>query len=125
MYADDTTISYSTVNMEDLVAIVQSELSHLNRWLQANKLSLNVIKTQAMMVGSKQKLSHKKQSYSAIQRSYLETEDIDLVNQTRYLGLIIDDTLQFDSQTKSIQVKISQAPGYFEIRKEICSNCHP
>ena len=83
MYADDTTISYSSDNMEDLVAVFNSELSRLNRWLQGSKLSLNVIKTQAMMFGSKQKLSHMKQSYSAIPRFYLETEDIVLVNDTR------------------------------------------
>ena len=53
MYADDTTISNSSDNMEDLVAVVNSKLSHLNLWLQGNKLSLNVIKAQAMIIGSK------------------------------------------------------------------------
>ena len=53
IYADDTTISYSSDNMEDLVAVVNSDLSRLNRWLQGNKLSLNVIKIQAMIIGSK------------------------------------------------------------------------
>ena len=53
MYADDTTISYLSDNMEDLVVVVKSELSRLNRWLQGNKLSLNVVKTQAMIMGSK------------------------------------------------------------------------
>ena len=68
MYADDTTISYSSDNMEDLVVVVKSELSRLNRWLQGNRLSLNVVKTQAMIMGSKQKLSRMKQTYSAIPR---------------------------------------------------------
>ena len=55
-------------NMEDLVVVVNSELSRLNRWLQGNKLSLTA---QAMIIGPKQKLSHMKQSYSAIPRFYL------------------------------------------------------
>ena len=83
MYADDTTISYSSDNMEDLIVVVKSELSRLNGWLQGNKLSLNVVKTQAMIMGSKQKLNGMKQSYSAIPRFHLETEDIDIVIQTR------------------------------------------
>ena len=118
MYDDDITINYSSDNMENLVAVVNSELSRLNRWLQGNKLSLNVIKTQAMIIGSNQKLSHYKQSYSAIQRFYLETEDIDLINQTRYLGLIIDDNLKLDSQIKSIQIKISRALGFLKYAKK-------
>ena len=100
--------------MEDLVAVVNSELSRLNRWLQGNKLSLNAIKTQAIIIGSKQKLSHMKQSYSAIPRFYLETEDIDLLIQTRYLRLIIDDNLKWDGQTKSIQIKISRALSFLK-----------
>ena len=87
MYADDTTISYSSDNIEDLVVVVKSELLRLNRWLQGKNLSLNVVKTQAMIMGSKQKLSRMNQSYSAIPRFHVETEDIDLVNQTKYLGL--------------------------------------
>ena len=86
MYADDTTISYSSDNIEDLAAVVNSELPRLNRWLQGNKQSLNVIKTPAMIIGSKQKLSHKKQLYSAIPRVYLETEDTDHVNQKPKMG---------------------------------------
>ena len=78
MYTDDTTISNSSDNMEDLVSVVNSKLSRLNRWLQGNKLSLNIIKAQAMIVGSKQKLIHMKQSYSTIQKFCLATEDIDL-----------------------------------------------
>ena len=79
---------------------------------------MNVIKTQVMIIGSKQKLSHMKQSYSAIPRFYLETEDIDLVNQTRYLGVIIDDNLKWDSQIKSIQIRISRALGYLRYAKK-------
>jgi len=60
MYADGTTISYSSDNMEDLVAVVYSEISLLNRWLQGNKLSLNIVKARAMITGSKQRLSHMK-----------------------------------------------------------------
>ena len=51
MYADDTTISYSSDNMEDLVVVVKSDLSRHNRGLQGNKLSLNVVKTQALSWG--------------------------------------------------------------------------
>ena len=59
MHADDTTMCYASDNVEDLNAIVNAELASLNEWLRGNKLSLNVIKTLATLIGSKQKLSHK------------------------------------------------------------------
>ena len=55
MYADDTTICYSSDNIEDLNAVVNAELTCLNDWLRGNKLSLSIIKTQAMVIGSKRK----------------------------------------------------------------------
>ena len=71
-----------------------------------------------MIVGSKQELSPMKQSYSAIPRFYLETEDTDLVNQTRYLCVKIDDNLKWNSQIKSIQNKISSALGFLKYAKK-------
>ena len=50
MYAD---ISYSSNNIDDLNDNVNRDLNCLKQWLQGNKLSLNVIKTQDMVVGSR------------------------------------------------------------------------
>ena len=52
MYAEDTTTCYASDNMEELNANVNAQLASLNEWLCGNKLSLNVIKTQAMIIGS-------------------------------------------------------------------------
>ena len=66
--------------MEDLVAVINSDLSRLTGWLQGKKLSLNIVKTQAMIIWSEQKLSHTRESSSVLLRFNLETEGIDLVN---------------------------------------------
>ena len=71
-----------------------------------------------MILGSKQKLSHMTQSYSAIPRFCLETEDLDFVNETRYLGLITDDILKWDNQIKSIQIKVSQGLAFLKYTKK-------
>ena len=52
MYADDTSISYSSSSLVDIDQTLNSELNDLKLWLQGNKLSLNVLKTLAMVVGS-------------------------------------------------------------------------
>ena len=48
MYADDTNISFKSKN---LVELQDCELKSLNTWLEVNKLSLNVAKTEFMVIG--------------------------------------------------------------------------
>ena len=56
LYADDTSISYSSSSLVDIKQTLNSELNDLKLWMQGNKLSLNVLKTQAMVVGSHPKI---------------------------------------------------------------------
>ena len=56
MYADDTSITIPGENSYELQTTMQGELSEPNLWLKVNKLSLNVAKTEFMIVGSRQKL---------------------------------------------------------------------
>ena len=56
MFADDTNISLTAKTLTELKLEINPELSNLNRWLKANKLSLNVAKTEWMIIGSRQRL---------------------------------------------------------------------
>ena len=56
MYADDRVISFSLNKTEETDVVVIAELACLEEWLQGNKLSLNIVKTHAMIIGSAQKL---------------------------------------------------------------------
>ena len=53
MHADDTSFSYSSKNMEDINQTLNSELGHLKQWLQGSKPSMIILKTQALVGGSK------------------------------------------------------------------------
>ena len=53
MLADDTNLTASGDSITDVVTVVNSDLENLRKWLTANKLSLNVAKTEFMLVGSK------------------------------------------------------------------------
>ncbi len=57
MFADDTNISFSSNNLSDLENLMNFDLQNLNRWLIANKLSLNVAETEFMVIGSRQRLA--------------------------------------------------------------------
>ena len=52
MYADDTAISLSSKNSDDLQNDLNLYLLSLQDWLHANKLSLNVVKMQSLIIGS-------------------------------------------------------------------------
>ena len=55
MYADDTHLTYADNDICPLEASLNQDLSNINRWLIANKLTLNATKTEFMLIGSRQK----------------------------------------------------------------------
>mgnify|MGYP000524297737 FL=1 len=56
MYADDTNVTFSAATIPDLESQINSDFKYIDRWLKANKLILNVAKTEFMVVSSRQKL---------------------------------------------------------------------
>ena len=48
LFADDTNLTASGDSITDVVTVVNSDLENLRKWLTANKLSLNVAKTEFM-----------------------------------------------------------------------------
>ena len=49
--ADNTNISFH--NLVELQDLINADLIKLNSWLKANKLSLNIAKTEFMLIGSR------------------------------------------------------------------------
>ena len=56
MYADDTNVAFSALSIRDLELQINTELKHIDLCLKANNLSLNVAKTESMIISSGQKL---------------------------------------------------------------------
>ena len=54
MFADDTNLTLSAKTLTELKLALTPELNNLSCWLKANKLSLNVAKTELMIIGSRQ-----------------------------------------------------------------------
>ena len=57
-FANDTNVTTSGPSVEDIQCKLNNELDDLNQWLLANRLSLNVGKTDYMLIGSRYRLTH-------------------------------------------------------------------
>ena len=57
VYADDTTITIASNDVEKLLCEAQQKLLNLSEWMRINKLSPNLAKTEYMIIGHSRKLS--------------------------------------------------------------------
>ena len=90
----------------------------LEEWLCGNNLSLNTVKTQAMMIGSKHKLSSCNRPKDTEVSLKINADDVKWVCSTKYLGVHIDENLAWDKQIKAIKLKVSRGIGW--LKYELC-----
>ena len=111
MYADDTSIYFASNSISEINEAINADLAALKLWLQGNKLSLNVAKTEGMIIRSRCKLK-KLASYDSVKPQFnIENDDIKLVENTKYLGIQVDLQLKWSSQLTSLTSKISRGIG--------------
>ena len=53
MYADDTSITYASNDVEEIGHCVNIDLDRIRIWLAADKLTLNTTKTEFLLIGSR------------------------------------------------------------------------
>jgi hypothetical protein len=104
LFADDTNLTASGDSITDLETAVNSDLENLRKWLIANKLSLNVAKTEFMLIGSKAMI--KKNSDSRL-NVFIENKQIKQVSECKTLGVIVDRHLSWKSNSENICKKIT------------------
>ena len=57
MYADDTHLTYAGDNADNIQLHLNQDLENVHNWLRANKLTLNMTKTEFLLIGSRQRLT--------------------------------------------------------------------
>ena len=116
LFADDTNLIAFGDSITDLEAAVNSDLENLRKWLIANKLSLNVAKTEFMIIGSKQLIK----SISNLQLNVkIENETVKQVYESKTLGVTIDQHLSWKSNTENICKKITSGISALRRLKEV------
>ena len=100
-YADDTTLFSKGNNLDDLIDLTNNELAKIDKWVCANKLSLNINKTGLSICSTK--------AVTDVRRVKMRNVEINLVNNFKFLGIIIDSNLSFSSHYQNICNKTSRS----------------
>ena len=120
MYADDTSLCFKSKDLSRLNEALNEDLSCLDAWLINNKLSLNVAKTQSMLVSTKVKRKTLDRSSQHLQVKINGTE-LEVVSKIKYLGVLLDNSLDWKDQVQAVSLKVSRGLGILKHAKKFLS----
>ena len=86
---------------------MKSELKNVNDWLITNKLSLNITKTEFMVIGSLQGVNASQGNIGI----RIDDREVKRVHSTKSLGLHVDSHLTWSVQIDKVRKMISSAIG--------------
>ena len=121
MYADDTCLYYSFDSVDAMNQAINADLIALKGWLESNKLSFNVAKTEAMIIGSNKKLRKIDTPGAPKPQFRMGFEDVKLVSDVKYLGVQVDQELKWTNHLTTVTKKISRDIGILRCAKTIFS----
>jgi hypothetical protein len=108
-FADDSQLYNSSPpeQIDSLLSSVSSCISDIQNWMTENKLQLNSSKTEALLIGTKSKLS-------TVSANSLPLQDtsIPLSSEAKNLGVILDNTLSMQKHISSVC-----RTCYFQLRR--------
>ena len=112
MYADDTSLYKSFNSISQLNEQLIPSFCKVCEWLKSNKLSLNTVKTEFMIIGTRHKLN-KLDILPECTPYLIKMNDFEIkrAKVVKYLGLMIDDNLTWDKHIKYISGKIKRNIG--------------
>ena len=100
-FADDSTITYSSDNLDKTIAEMQNEFKKVLDWLNANKLIINLSKTHLMLFTNRDR----PETISLT----VNNQTINEIKETKFLGVIVDNKLIWDTHINHISKKSSKS----------------
>ena len=107
-FADDTVLYMDFDGLNNVENFINNELEKVNVWMETNHLRINASKTKYMIFAPNNEIfSHASNIKLKIGKS-LHLEQVD---EYKYLGLIIDSKLTWNSHIQRLHSKLSQSLG--------------
>ena len=103
MFADDTNLFLSGINVDDLFSDMNCELTEISLWFKANKLSLKLTKTIYSLFhpASKKRFLREPLPFLKLDNIVIERENV-----TNILGVLIDENLSWKQHINDVSTKI-------------------
>ena len=108
-FADDTTILYTSPDFNTLKSTLETEGNRVIEWLIANKLLINLTKTQAMMFTFKR--------HNHLLSINLNNTIVKEQNIVTFLGIVIDNKLNWKAHISHLCLKVSKSIAILRILK--------
>ena len=106
LFADDTFLSLESSDINKLQIEANAELEKVRKWLLANKLTLNIIKSKFMLLTNRRNVC-KENFLLKLDGSCLER-----CSSYKYLGVFFDDKLNWKTHIKYLSEKIGKVCGF-------------
>ena len=106
LFADDTNIFVSGISILEIEQTINVELKALSIWFKLNKLSLNIKKTNFMIIKSRNKNVD-----PTLLNININNNKIQQVQFIKFLGVIIDEHLTWDHHIIYITGKMAKITG--------------
>ena len=107
MYADDTNIFIRGKDLQKMEHDLNIEIQNISLWLKANKLSLNIKKTCTMTFSNIPSVRNR------INNINIDGTQLHTVSHTQFLGVIIDNKINWNEHIKYTCKKNSKSVGIF------------
>lgn len=90
--------------MDEILRALNRDMKNLNQWLSDNNLKLNVDKTKFMIIKNKYNILNTNNNGGVI----IDNENLEQVKEFKYLGVIIDEQLNFENHGVYVSKKIAR-----------------
>ena len=111
LFADDTNIYCESESLTQLLSVVNKELKKVKTWLDVNKLSLNIDKTNFIIFRSPQ------HSFSEIVCIKFGKFPIKQTSYVKFLGVLLDENLSWKYHLTELSKKLARTCGiFFKVR---------
>lgn len=109
LFADDSNLFVVNNDLKALYHVANDELHKISCWLECNKLSVNYDKTNYMIFQPKGYNCDSSQTINSVVT--FGNSVIDRIHSTKYLGIIIDDQLNFEEHLNFLVNKVNSVIG--------------
>ena len=107
MFADDTNLAAVSKTLGEAEERASVNLRNVQKWLSLNKLSLNIAKSEYILIASRPKIN----TIDVQPTVKINSQPVKRVKFTKVLGVQIDDHLIWNQYTEYIANKISSGIG--------------